>query len=336
MLLPKNKYRAFGYFGMAIFYYAVFTMQVLTGMIPRGTGDPAKYYAENTGFFWTYIAVGFLVMLYQLSRGAYLYWARLRRDTDPPSTKGFTPRTAAVITSLVAIPLGLLLLILPIAEIVKGTAYGGYAMGNHSLTAGAPAFWSVFVFHVLVAAAPIVGGSLLFIFPPRHTEAVAAPVVALPVFNGTSALPVELKPKMKTWTKVLVGSLAGVVLLGVVAIAALVGGVYYVYQKVDNPELRKKTDAAKTAGMEFAKNTDQNGCMEKAYTLEVPADTFDMSNHYFAKSCLKASRVTPNFCDGVPVAFDREWFNKQCDVPGRPREACVVAYTAKRDFCRLD
>jgi len=315
---------------MAIFYYFALCVQVLSGMIPRGSGDPAKFYRENAGFFWTYISIFSLIFLYQISRGSYLYWKRLRHDTDPaPPEKSFTPKTAAVITSIVAIPLGLLLLILPVVELVKQTAYGGYALGNHPLATDAVGFWGVLIFQVLLALAPIVGAILLFIFPPRHTD----PVSEFVLEPSASA---PIKPGMKTLTKVLIGSVVGLLLIGVLGVGAIVGGVYYVYRKVDDPELRKKSDAAKIAGAEFAKNVDQEGCMNKAYTLDVPADTFDMSNHYFTKSCLKASRPTPGFCDGVPFTMDRDWFQKQCDVADRSHEACIAAYTAKRDFCRLD
>src|SRR6478735_12192028 len=120
MKFSKNKYRAFGYFGMATFYYAVFAFQLLAGVIPRGSEDPAKYYRENTGFFWTYILILFFVFLYQAWRGIYLYWKRLRHDTDAPSgSRSFTPRTASIITSAIVIPIGLCFLILPLVESVK-------------------------------------------------------------------------------------------------------------------------------------------------------------------------------------------------------------------------
>src|SRR5213083_1577994 len=151
MKVSKNKYRAFGYFGMAIFYYAAFAFQLLAGVIPRGSADPAKYYRENTGFFWTYILILFFVFLYQVSRGIYLYWKRLRHDTDaPPVAKSFTPRTASIITSLVAIPVGLCFLILPLIELVKQTAYGGTVFGTHSMKSEPAMFWGLVVFQMVI------------------------------------------------------------------------------------------------------------------------------------------------------------------------------------------
>lgn len=329
MILPKNKYRAFGYFGMATFYYVVFASQLLTGMIPRGSGDPAKFYRENAGFFWIYISIIFLVFLYQAVRGIYLYWKRLRRDTDPPPEgKGFTPHTATLITAGILIPLGLCFLILPLVELIKLTAYGGVVFGTHTLKTEPAAFWGLMVFHLLIGAAPIMGGALVLIFRPKNVT----PTPESPAMESISSG----KPRMKTSTKVIIGSVGAVLLIGLVGVVGIIGGSYYVFRKIDDPELVKKRESAKRVGAEFGKSTDQDGCMEKAYILDPPKDSFDLSNHYFVKACLKSSRPTANFCAGVPLMLDRDWFKTQCSTVGHNTDACIDAFTAKRDFCRLD
>jgi hypothetical protein len=329
MILPKNKYRAFGYFAMAIFYYVAFAFQLLAGVIPRGSGDPAKYYRENTGFFWTYILILFLVFLYQATRGIYLYRKRLRHDTDPvPQTKSFTPRTASIITLAVLMPVGLCFLILPLVELIKQTVYGGTVFGTHALKSEPALFWTVLVFQLVIGLAPIVAGVMLLIFPPRHVDPVPETV---PAVTADSA-----KPGMKTITKVLLGAGAAVLLIGFVAVAGLVGGTYYLFKKIDDPALVQKRQAADVSGAEFGKTTDQSGCMEKAYSLPVPDSSFDMSNHHFTKACLKASRATPQFCDGVPLMLKRDWFTDECKAVGHNTDACIDAFTVKRDFCRLD
>src|SRR5438874_9891851 len=146
MIKAKNKYRAFGYFSTAILFYVAFSFELLSGVIPRGSGDPAKFYHDNSGFFWTYISIIFLIFLYQAIRGIYLYWRRLRRDTDPiPEVKSFTPRMASIITSVVAIFVGLCFLILPVVEIFLKTTYGGAVFGNHSLTGEPFQFWILLI-----------------------------------------------------------------------------------------------------------------------------------------------------------------------------------------------
>lgn len=141
---------------------------------------------------------------------------------------------------------------------------------------------------------------------------------------------------MKTKTKIIVGSLLLVFLLILLAVAALVGGFAYLYQKAGDPVIKAKVDKAKADGTQFGKSTDQNGCMEKGFTLVPPTESFDVSNEYFVKACLHASRPTANFCDGVPLMLDRKWFDDQCEKAGRDNQQCTVTFLAKRDFCRLD
>ena len=298
-------------------------------MIPRGNSDPAKFYLENFGFFWTYIFVLFLLFFYQFVRGVYLYWSRIRRDTDPaPEKGGFSPRVACIITSCVTIPIGLCFLILPIVELVKKTAYGGYAFGNHPMMSEPAAFWALIVVQTVIALFPMISGTLLFVFPPRNVDAVPE--------MQPSPEQQPAKPRMKTVTKVIIGSAAGVLLLGCLAVAAVIGGAVYVYKKVDTPEQAAKRKKATEDGLEFGKTTDQDGCMQKAFTLEVPQDVFDISNSSFIRSCLGASRKTENFCDGVPILFSRKWVEGECKASGHETRACDAAYIEKLDHCRLD
>jgi hypothetical protein len=141
---------------------------------------------------------------------------------------------------------------------------------------------------------------------------------------------------MTTRTKIIIGIVSGVLIIGLLVVGGIVGVSYYVLKRVDNPELAKKRENAKSDGADFGKTTDQNGCMEKGFTLPSPSDSFDLSNHYFVKACLRSSRPTTSFCDGVPFLLDRDWFKKQCDKFGDNNATCIEAFTAKRDFCRLD
>jgi uncharacterized protein YjeT (DUF2065 family) len=323
MIKPKNKYRAFGYFAMAIFYYVLFAGYLLTGGTPRGD------YQKATDYYWTYISILFLLFLYQAVRGIYLYWTRLRRDTDPlPEVKSFSPRTASLITSFITIPIGLCFLILPIVELVKKTAYGGNIFGNHPLTSEPDSFWILLIFQCVIAFVPIIGGILLFIFPPKHIEAVAEIVQLKPIGNA--------RPRMKTSTKIIIGSVITVFLSGCLVVAGIVGFLTYSIKEIESPERTEKRNKAKIAGLEFAKTTDQNGCMEKGYSLETVSDRFDLSNEAFDESCLNASRPTPNFCEGVPLLFKRDWVNEQCKKVGHDTTSCYQAFAEKIDFCRTD
>ncbi len=141
---------------------------------------------------------------------------------------------------------------------------------------------------------------------------------------------------MKTKTKIIIGSLLAVFLLVCLVVAAVVGGFAYLVHKFDDPELKAKLDKAKADGTEYGKNTDQNGCMEKGFSLSAATDSFDVSNTYFVNACLHASSPTANFCDGVPFVFDRKWFEDQCQKVGHNNEPCTTAFIAKRNFCQMD
>jgi hypothetical protein len=140
---------------------------------------------------------------------------------------------------------------------------------------------------------------------------------------------------MKKNTKIILTVVFVIAGAGVVALAAAAGGAYYIYGQFASPEQKARMEKAKIDGREFGKATDQNGCMEKGYLLAAPESTFDLSNQMFVKECLGASRPVQNFCEGVPFMLDRDWFENECKKVGHDRDACVMTYIAKRNFCRM-
>ena len=141
---------------------------------------------------------------------------------------------------------------------------------------------------------------------------------------------------MKTRTKIILGVSLALVLCGAAAIIIIGGAAVYFSREINLPERVEKMKKAKTDGIEFAKTTDQNGCMEKGFSLKPAADSFDISNVTFVKECLNASRPTANFCDGVPFMLKRDWFEDQCRTFGENNDSCVTAFIAKRDYCQMD
>jgi len=140
---------------------------------------------------------------------------------------------------------------------------------------------------------------------------------------------------MKTSSKLLIGGGIAIVLVVLLVIAAIGGGVAYVMHRFDNPETAAAMKKAMDDGTEFGKTVDQQACMQKGFTLPEPVDSFDLKNELFVQACLKSSRSTPNFCDGVPFVLDRSWFDEQCKVNTIAPTSCVAAYIAKRNVCRM-
>ncbi len=155
---------------MATFYYVAFAFVLLTGVLPGKSGDPAKSYQGDPGFFWIYISIMLALFLYQLIRGIIIY-CQQRKIGEVLTENGssFTTRTASMITAIVTISLGVCLLILPTVEIFKATAYGGYVFKTHQMSNEPALFFLLLLFHFIVTFLPIIGGVLLFVFPPKIT-----------------------------------------------------------------------------------------------------------------------------------------------------------------------
>lgn len=90
-----------------------------------------------------------------------------------------------------------------------------------------------------------------------------------------------------------------------------------------------RNDQTNLEGRKFGKKTDQNGCMEKGFTF--PGDSLRKS--FFMFGCLRTSRPTPDFCQGVP-GYDDKWAGEQCEKAGDNKDSCVWVFKAKQSFCR--
>ena len=141
---------------------------------------------------------------------------------------------------------------------------------------------------------------------------------------------------MNTKTKIIVASATGVFLIVILLIGIAAGGVYYLGYRLNEPELRAKLDRAWKEGEKFGKTTDQDGCMAKGLAFDDSPNIYDMSNADFDFACLRASRPSPNFCDGVELKFSGNWPEDQCRVGMKNREACVTAYESKLIVCRRE
>ncbi len=139
---------------------------------------------------------------------------------------------------------------------------------------------------------------------------------------------------MKKGTKIVIGVVITLLLLIGLVVAGLVGGWVYLGQKLS--EFKQKDEQAEIDGREFGKTTDQNGCLEKSFTLEQPKSSYDMSNSHFVKECFKSSRPIPNFCDGSTPLLFRKWVDEQCEKVPHSYESCARTMLVKRDYCMAE
>lgn len=87
--------------------------------------------------------------------------------------------------------------------------------------------------------------------------------------------------------------------------AACAGGIGLMgYYFVDSAGI----DQSRNEGAEFGKTTDNLGCQNKVLSMAQTMRLTDINDilktQFFFDGCLRASRPTPNFCDGVPSDWE--------------------------------
>ena len=134
---------------------------------------------------------------------------------------------------------------------------------------------------------------------------------------------------MKIGTKIVIGVVIAIVLIIGLVVGGWFGFIYLtdrVYQKRAGKEKQARVD-----GREFGRTTDQNGCIEKGFTLKREISKFDSVILDFVGECLASSEPIPNFCDGV--SDSDYWNDKQCEKV--PSDApCHDTIYAKQSYCK--
>ena len=140
---------------------------------------------------------------------------------------------------------------------------------------------------------------------------------------------------MPTWLKVL---LAVGALFLVLLIAAVVVG--YVVVRKYGPGFVESTGRSLEEGTEYGRQTDNEGCLNEAAARQARVSgMMDMiGNGVFMETCLKASRPTPGFCEGVPRQMEfmkaASWQQQQCKRFGlKPEQQCGQLFQGVQRFC---
>jgi len=140
---------------------------------------------------------------------------------------------------------------------------------------------------------------------------------------------------MPRWLKILL-IIAIVVVLGIVAVVG--AGVFWWMKNKDALLARAKEVVAE--GKQFGRQSDNQGCVDEALSRykKEPGFSSAMSNNFFLRSCLEASRPTPGFCDSVPRATEfmktAEWQLNQCRrVDLSTDNYCRQLFQPVQQFC---
>lgn len=140
---------------------------------------------------------------------------------------------------------------------------------------------------------------------------------------------------MPTWLKVVL--IVGGLLL-VLALAA-VGTIVYVAQKY-GPGLVEAGKHALDEGQAYGRTSDEQGCVDEAVARHKRAEGFTgiLHTNLFMRSCLDASRPTPNFCDAVPQRMEfvkaARWQLDECKRYGlTPEKQCGQLFQQVQQYC---
>lgn len=135
---------------------------------------------------------------------------------------------------------------------------------------------------------------------------------------------------MKLGTKIVIGAVSIIVLIIGLIVGGFAGFIYLA--TLTDKKRAEKEKQARIDGREFGRTTNQNGCIEKGFSLK-SEHNFDKVTLEFVRECLESSEPIPNFCDGVRASDKGDWRNdKQCEkVPNNP--PCHDTIYAKQSYC---
>ena len=137
-------------------------------------------------------------------------------------------------------------------------------------------------------------------------------------------------------TKTIVICCLGLVLLGGVIVACVVGGIFMLGFSGYAEQVEKD-------GVEFGKHTDQLGCLNEALQRLGAANKSKniikrRETQLFLYGCFQTSRPTPDFCANAPkedAFFEvQRWSKKRCEELGAgDDDACESLFMEVSDVC---
>lgn len=101
-----------------------------------------------------------------------------------------------------------------------------------------------------------------------------------------------------------------------------------------------KAKALVEEGQDAGRQTDNQGCVDQALARykKAPGFTNGISSGIFMESCLRVSRATPGFCDGVPRETEfiksANWQQAECERVGLSSDQyCRQLFQGVERFC---
>lgn len=128
-------------------------------------------------------------------------------------------------------------------------------------------------------------------------------------------------------------------------LSATVCGGGYLWLRSQQDELAEEGHRLRLEADEFAKNSDQEGCVTEALRRMNDCDPGDLTGAIcrgkqgaFLTGCLRKAMPTQGFCDGVPPPTEImemiNWSLKRCAAADRANnQACAKMYGSVASYC---
>lgn len=140
---------------------------------------------------------------------------------------------------------------------------------------------------------------------------------------------------MPTWLKVVLGLLAGALLL-----CAVGAGAVYFWVDKNKDRLKDVGQRAHREAEAFAANNDATACVQETLRrLDERSGIVDEAEHkIFLRACLDKAQRPADFCEGVPARGEyiatAEWAVKKCQALGRAgNQPCGRLVQAIQEAC---
>ncbi len=110
-----------------------------------------------------------------------------------------------------------------------------------------------------------------------------------------------------------------------------------------NQQRQQRTEQMKASGTEFAKQANQQQCLEQSFKQLGKCFAFDctLDQGLFLKSCLTQAQPSTGFCDAVPqykekpTEDDKQWLKDGCWDKNLNGEGCRFLHKQQIHFCSV-
>ncbi len=117
-------------------------------------------------------------------------------------------------------------------------------------------------------------------------------------------------------------------------------GIYFISKY--GREMGEGVKRSQSEGENFGKGSDNAACLKEALERNKQNNSITkiVSINVFLATCLKESKPTPGFCEGVPLRSDKQetksWAAQKCREAGQSGITCEAMFQVVQSYCEND